>query len=86
MATRTCAFCGGEGARIDYGLAGQEFADAADRDEIALGGYVVGDEDPNRQAANVETCERAGRCRLPVVDSTEAYLAGVAAARPCRLT
>jgi hypothetical protein len=62
MATRTCAVCGGEGARIVYGQVAQELADTTDRGEIALDGDVIGGEDPNRQVANVGTSEPARRC------------------------
>jgi len=49
MAVETCAECGGKGMRIVYGLPGPELADAAERGELALGGCVIGDDDPNLQ-------------------------------------
>jgi hypothetical protein len=49
MAIETCAECGGKGVRIVYGLPGPELGDAAERGELALGGCVIGDDDPNLQ-------------------------------------
>jgi hypothetical protein len=51
MAIETCAVCGGRGVRIVYGLPGPELADAAERGELALGGCVIGDDDPNLQCS-----------------------------------
>jgi hypothetical protein len=41
--------CGGEEMEIVYGLPDQELAEAAERGEVALGGCVLEDENPNRQ-------------------------------------
>jgi hypothetical protein len=49
MASTTCPVCGGEEVRIVYGLPGPEVAEAAERGEVALGGCVIGDDDPNLQ-------------------------------------
>ena len=47
MARTTCPDCGGGGIRIVYGLPGLEATEAAERGEVALGGCIVGDDDPN---------------------------------------
>jgi hypothetical protein len=47
--------CGGEEMEIVYGLPGQELAEAAERGEVALGGCIIEDENPNRE------CRQCGR-------------------------
>jgi hypothetical protein len=49
MAKNICAECGGNGVRIVYGLPSLDLAEAAERGEVALGGCVIGDDDPNLQ-------------------------------------
>jgi hypothetical protein len=47
---RACPECGSvENVRIVYGMPGPELFEAEERGEIALGGCVIGSDDPNRR-------------------------------------
>jgi hypothetical protein len=60
MAIETCGKCGGKGVRIVYGLPGPALVDAAERGELALGGCVIGDDDPNLQCRACGNVWRTG--------------------------
>jgi len=47
--TATCPDCGGRLLPIEYGYPGPSMMDTYDRGEIALGGCVVTDRDPDLQ-------------------------------------
>lgn len=44
-----CPVCGAASVPIVYGLPDVELFDAADRGEVALGGCIVGDDDPTHE-------------------------------------
>lgn len=50
--TTTCPVCGSGSLPIVYGLPGYELMEAAERGEVALGGCLVWDEQPDRRCTN----------------------------------